>query len=130
LSEAVKDADTEEVLAVTDASLKRTLNALAIGVFTALGSRDYGRIDMRLDDMGVPSFIEANLMPGLSDHGYLARCFALNENISYEDMILSVVALGLQRTQTSLADGEAIIGIQIPENLTEPHPVAAATMIR
>lgn len=97
LSEAVKNADTERVLAVTDVDLKDKLNALAIGVFEALGSRDYGRIDMRLDTMGEPSFIEANLMPGLSDHGYLSRCFAINEDIAYEDMILSIADLGLQR---------------------------------
>jgi D-alanine-D-alanine ligase len=97
LSEAVKDADTERVLAVDDAVLKEKLNALAIGVFQALGSRDYGRIDMRLDSAGMPSFIEANLMPGLSDHGYLLRCFAINEDITYEDMILSITDLGLQR---------------------------------
>jgi D-alanine-D-alanine ligase len=97
LSEAVKYADSERVLAIDDASLKDELNALAIGVFEALGSRDYGRIDMRLDSMGTPSFIEANLMPGLSDHGYLSRCFAINEDISYEDMILSIAELGSQR---------------------------------
>jgi D-alanine-D-alanine ligase len=98
LSEAVKDADSEEVLAITDPVLKEQLNALAIGVFEALGSRDYGRIDMRLDSNGIPSFIEANLMPGLSDHGYLMRCFAMNEDISYEDMILSITHLGAERT--------------------------------
>lgn len=97
LSEAVKGADSEKVLAVENPELKDKLNALAIGVFVALGSRDYGRIDMRLDGMGAPSFIEANLMPGLSDHGYLSRCFAINQNIAYEDMILSIVDLGLQR---------------------------------
>ncbi len=97
LSEAVKEADSERVLAVDDIELKDKLNALAIGVFEALGSRDYGRIDMRLDGMGAPSFIEANLMPGLSDHGYLARCFAINEDIAYEDMILSITDLGQQR---------------------------------
>ncbi len=97
LSEAVKNADTERVLAVDDSVLKDKLNSLAIGVFEALGSRDYGRIDMRLDGLGAPSFIEANLMPGLSDHGYLSRCFAINEDIAYEDMILAIADLGLQR---------------------------------
>jgi D-alanine-D-alanine ligase len=97
LSEAVKDADTEQVLAIDDDLLKDKLNALAIGVFEALGSRDYGRIDMRLDSRGEPNFIEANLMPGLSDHGYLSRCFAINEDIGYEDMILSIADLGIQR---------------------------------
>jgi D-alanine-D-alanine ligase len=116
LSEVVKGADTEEVLAVTDAALKQTLNALAIGVFTALGSRDYGRIDMRLDTLGVPSFIEANLMPGLSDHGYLTRCFALNEIGTYKDMILSIVALGFQRARSIHVEVPASLLAQAPEH--------------
>lgn len=109
LSEAVKDADTEKVLEIYDYKLKNMLNTLATGVFKALGSRDYGRIDMRLDSQGQPNFIEANLMPGLSDHGYLSRCFYLNQRTSYQDMILDIVALGLTRNQalpqTTLAEG-------------------------
>lgn len=97
LSEAVKDADTEKVLAVDNPELCDAINALAIGVFRALGARDYGRIDMRLDSCGIPSFIEANLMPGLSDHGYLARCFYLNDHQSYEGMIGSIVDLAFDR---------------------------------
>lgn len=99
LSEAVKKADTEMVLKVNDAALKNSINSLAIGVFKALGAQDYGRIDVRLDAAGNPSFIEANLHAGLSTHGYLARCFYLNEQISYADMILAIVALGLERSQ-------------------------------
>jgi D-alanine-D-alanine ligase len=98
LSESVKKADSEKVLAISNPELKDAVNALAVGVFRALGSRDYGRIDMRLDSLGVPSFIEANLMPGLSDHGYLSRCFYINEHVGYDDMILSIINLGLERT--------------------------------
>jgi len=115
LSEAVKSADSEKALVVTDSTLRQTLSALAVNVFAALGARDYGRIDMRLDGSGNPHFIEANLMPGLSDHGYLSRCFALNESISYEDMILSVVGLAFQRTQEELVPIEARI---VPASLT------------
>jgi len=97
LSKAVKKADLERVLAVEDAQLKDKLSALAIGVFEALGSRDYARIDMRLDGMGTPSFIEANPMPGLSSHGYLSRCFAINHDVGYEDMVLAITHLGLER---------------------------------
>jgi D-alanine-D-alanine ligase len=98
LSEAVKQADSEQVIAVIDADLRDKLNSLAIGVFKALGSRDYGRIDLRLDGFGSPSFIEANLMPGLSNHGYLSSCFCINNRISYNDMILRIVGLALERT--------------------------------
>jgi D-alanine-D-alanine ligase len=102
LSEEIKQADTEQVIAVTDSELEEKLNALAIGVFTALGSRDYGRIDMRIDALDEPSFIEANLMPGLSDHGYLSRCFMLNGEVSYENMIEQITTLGIVRTNVRI----------------------------
>lgn len=97
LSEAIKKADSEQVLIINDSELRNSLTQLAMGVFKALGSRDYGRIDLRLDASGVPHFIEANLMPGLSDHGYLSRCFAMNKQISYDAMILSIIDLALKR---------------------------------
>jgi D-alanine-D-alanine ligase len=124
LSEAIKNANTERVLAVTDSALKQALSVLAIGVFAAIGSRDCGRIDMRLNDAGVPHFIEANLMPGLSDHGYLSRCFALNEAISYEDMILSIVGLGLQRTHDAHP-----LATQLPENIVVGLPLATTDVV-
>ncbi len=101
LSEAVKDADSEVVSAVLDPKLRSSLQEAAIGVFKALGSRDYGRIDMRLDADGQPNFIEANLMPGLSTHGYLARCFSINNSFTYPEIIMLIVGLSLER-HTSL----------------------------
>jgi D-alanine-D-alanine ligase len=123
LSEAVKKADLEKASTVDNPALKVALNTLAIAAFKALGARDYGRIDLRLDSLGIPNFIEANLMPGLSDHGYLSRCFALNESISYENMILSIVSLGLQRTHKTNS-----LAAQLPEN-TIATPLAAPDVV-
>lgn len=100
LSSAVKAADLERVLALDDPLLKVTVGAFAISAFKALSSRDFGRIDMRLDAHGMPSFIEANLMPGLSNHGYLFRCLNLNAGTTYDDMILSIVGVSLERSLT------------------------------
>ena len=76
----------------------KLINNLAINVFKSLGARDYGRIDIRLNAAGAPSFIEANLTPGLSNHGYLARCFFMNHQIDYDDMISAIVGLGVNRS--------------------------------
>lgn len=102
LSKAIKHADLEKVYAVSDPELKGRLNALAIRVFEELGARDYGRIDLRLDSLGNPSFMEANLTPGLSNHGYLSRCFLANAHIDYHDMILQIVGLALGRNKRSM----------------------------
>ena len=105
LGELVKTANTEQVIAVEDKSIKTALCDLAIGAFVALGAQDYGRVDIRFDTNDKPNFIEANLMPGLSDHGYLVRCYKLNNQGTYDDMILSIAQLGIKRSEATLNTG-------------------------
>lgn len=97
LSSQIKQDDVERALEVTDLVLKSKLNELALSVFDALDARDYGRIDIRLDAHGSPSFIEANLMPGLSSHGYLSRSSFVNKGITHDDLILRIADLALPR---------------------------------
>lgn len=120
LTAGIKSADAETVQLVEDRVLKQALNNIACGAFRALGARDYGRIDIRLDATGRPSFIEANLMPGLSHHGYLARCFKLNKQGDYASMITKIVRLGSGRCE--LSTGQAMLDnsvvfpeIRVPE---------------
>jgi D-alanine-D-alanine ligase len=100
LSAEVKHADTERSIAVTDEVIKFKICDLAINVFHALGARDYGRIDIRLDEFGIPHFLEANLMPSLkrSDGNYFPKACAINLNLNYEQMILRIARLGLTRS--------------------------------
>lgn len=104
LGHKVKAADTEHVVAITDQSLKQNLTELALEAFEVLGATDYGRIDIRLDEAGVPHFLEANLVPGLADHdfmSYFTSACRLNQQMSYEAMILRIVDLGLVHKPTS-----------------------------
>ena len=96
---------------------------MAINVFKALGARDYGRIDIRLNAHGTPNFIEANLMPGLSNHGYLSRCFLLNKHFAYEEMIASIVELAFKRVATGMlaeASSPTILESVLDETLAAP----------
>lgn len=98
LSEAVKSANAEVVLAVTELQVRADVIDTAARVFKALGARDYGRIDIRLDDSGTPYFLEANLIPSLIDgYGSFPKACALNVNLNYEAMILRIVNLGFRR---------------------------------
>jgi D-alanine-D-alanine ligase len=97
LSEEIKAADSEDYLAVVDPTIKKIVSELAMKVFEALGARDYGRIDIRLDDAGVPQFLEANLLPSLLDgYGNFPKACLLNLNLSYGDMILEITKLGFK----------------------------------
>jgi D-alanine-D-alanine ligase len=66
LSHQVKKEDFEQTLGITDTALRQRLITFALQAFTALGARDYGRIDIRLDEYGAPHFLEANLVPGVA----------------------------------------------------------------
>jgi D-alanine-D-alanine ligase len=96
LSSKVKSSDTEQAIEITDQIVKNKITSLALDVFLALGARDYGRIDIRLDKYGEPHFLEANLIPSLIDgYGSFPKACLLNLNLEYEEMILRIVRLGL-----------------------------------
>jgi len=95
----VKKNDEESVILVSDIVVFDKLSKLAIDSFKALGGKSLGRIDIKMNHLGVPYFIEANLMPGLRK-GYFYRSCVLNLDMNYDDMILSIANTGL----SSLAD--------------------------
>ena len=90
----VKKNDEEKVVLVSDKKIFKKLTEIAINSFIALGGKSLGRIDIKMDHLGEPHFIEANLMPGLRK-GYFYRSCVLNLDMSYDDMILSIANTGL-----------------------------------
>lgn len=102
LSARIKAADTERFMEVTDEDIKYRISTLAIDVFHALGARDYGRIDIRMDTFGVPYFLEANLIPSLlKGYGNFPKACLLNIDLDYESMLLSIVRLAFCRSPNS-----------------------------
>ncbi len=99
LSNALKAGELETpVSIVAEGALKEQLKALAIGVFTTIGARDYGRIDIKLDALGVPNFLEANLIPSIiNNSGNFQKSTRMNMGITYEDMLLHIVNLAFDR---------------------------------
>lgn len=100
LGQQIKAADTEHTTAILDQTIKNIVIKLAIKSYRALGARDYGRIDIRLDHEGIPYFLEANLIPGLAFHdfiSYFTRACSINLDMDYENMILHIVELGMSR---------------------------------
>ena len=101
LSGQIKSANAEQAIAVSDPITKTAIVRLALNVFNALGARDYGRIDIRLDVNGIPQFLEANLIPSLiSGYGSFPKACLLNFGLDYESMILQIVNLGLRHNDS------------------------------
>ena len=100
LGHEMKQSNMEVVSEVSDANLRARLCDFALDVFHALGARDYGRIDIRLDARGEPHFLEANLIPSLiAGYGSFPKACLLNINLDYEPMLLRIVDLALERGQ-------------------------------
>lgn len=105
LSGKVKSTNSEKALQVMDEVIKSKVTKLALSAFNALGARDYGRIDIRLDAAGVPHFLEANLIPSLiSGYGSFPKACIVNVGLEYEPMILRLARLGLARNINECED--------------------------
>lgn len=107
LSQEIKTSNQERVLAVPNTRLRTHIVDTATAAFYALGARDYGRIDIRLDGLGVAHFLEANLIPSLiSGYGSFPKACVLNLSMEYPEMILRIVNLAFNREVSS--DTEAL----------------------
>lgn len=111
LSDEVKTSNAEAVLEVTDEPIRAKVTKLALDVFYALGARDYGRIDIRLDQSGTPQFLEANLLPSLiCGYGSFPKACLLNIALDYEPMIVNIVELAFSRSADF--DEDAVVDIE------------------
>ncbi|HED05345.1 MAG TPA: D-alanine--D-alanine ligase [Ignavibacteria bacterium] len=97
---ADKVIDNELSLKIENEDVKNRISKLALDSFKALGAKGYGRIDIKMDEKGIPYFLEANLIPGLGT-GYLYRCYNLNTGLTYEQMILGIVRNAFEADTTN-----------------------------
>lgn len=105
LSNEVKTGNSERIAAVPNGELRDMVVQLAKNSFRALGARDYGRIDIRLDETGTAHFLEANLIPSLiAGYGSFPKACVLNMGIGYQEMLLIIVTLALERSQNEDLD--------------------------
>ena len=85
-------------------ALRARIESLAAAAFTHTGCRDFGRIDFRLEETNgdeadaEPYILEVNALPGLS-FGWSDLYFeAIAAGLSYDELILGIVAQAQQRT--------------------------------
>jgi D-alanine-D-alanine ligase len=63
---------------------------VAVAAFTAIGCRGYARVDMMVDEAGVPWFVELNTLPGMTDTSDLPAQ-ARAAGISYEELVETIL---------------------------------------
>ena len=77
-----------------DSDLERRIRETCLNAFRVLRCRDWCRIDLRLDDLGIPNVIELNPLPGIlpnpDDHSSYPMA-ARNAGLSYNAMLNAVL---------------------------------------
>ncbi len=83
-----------------DRALARGIEDAALRAYHALGCRDWGRVDVRLDDAGQPHVLEINPLPGILPDPRQNSCFpkaARAAGMDYDTLILTVLDTALRR---------------------------------
>lgn len=99
--------------------LREEIESTCVKVFQILRCRDWCRIDIRLDDAGVPHVLEVNPLPGILPRPEQNSCFpkaARAAGMTYNQLIQTVLYLAARRS-----------GLLNPLNAVEPvdHPRVA-----
>ncbi len=79
-----------------DAQTKKRIETIALQTFNVLGCRDYARVDIRLDENGIPFVIEINPNPDISSDSGFARAAAA-EGMSHSELLLTITKFALNR---------------------------------
>lgn len=75
---------------------RELLQELAVRVYEALGLRDYARIDFKEDADGLPRFLEANTLPGMTETSLLPLA-AQVAGLSFEKLCEDMAAMAAER---------------------------------
>lgn len=75
--------------------LAREISSIALRAFRAVGGWGYGRVDIRLDEVGQPRVLEVNCNPSLDESVALARS-AEKAGIDYPHLLQQIVKIAME----------------------------------
>lgn len=74
--------------------LEQSLRELAMRAFSALGGEGWGRVDFMLDAVQQPWLIEANTVPGMTDHS-LVPMAAKAAGLGFDELVLRILCTSM-----------------------------------
>lgn len=83
-------------LAGASAEVVAEISRVAVAAFRAVGLRDYGRVDLRVDATGVAWVIDVNPNPDISPDSGCSRAFAA-AGLSHPRMVSRIAEIALER---------------------------------
>ncbi len=97
---AVHQLDIFECPARVPEKTYRHIELVALDAYQAIGCRDWCRIDIRLDEAGIPNVVELNPLPGIIPDPRMNSCFpkaARAAGFAYDELIQEVVRIAWKR---------------------------------
>lgn len=94
------ELDILECPAEVSEHVAERIRATALAAYEALACRDWARVDLRLDEAGVPHVLEVNPLPGIMPDPVAHSCFpcaASAAGMSYDELIQSVTRIAWRR---------------------------------
>jgi D-alanine-D-alanine ligase len=82
-----------------DREAESRIAGMARDGFEAVGATGWGRVDLIVDQAGLPWFIEVNTIPGMTSHS-LVPMAAKHAGIEFDDLVIRIL-------ETSMSDGGA-----------------------
>jgi D-alanine-D-alanine ligase len=79
-----------------DAATTKRIQAAALGAFTAIGGRDYARVDVMVRADGSPVVLEVNTLPGMTETSLLPKAAAA-AGMNYAELCQRMIDLALER---------------------------------
>ncbi|GAB4339193.1 MAG: ATP-grasp domain-containing protein [Calditrichia bacterium] len=89
-----------ECPAILDPVTEERIKDVVLDAYTVLGIRDWARIDVRMDENGLPNIIEINPLPGILPNPEDNSCFpkaARTAGYTYVEMINKVIKIAAKR---------------------------------
>jgi D-alanine-D-alanine ligase len=88
-----------ECPAQLEAKVLKKIADFSLRAYNTLGCRDFARLDFRLDQKGMPCFLEINPLPGLNPKSSDLPIMAYKMGWNYQGLISSVLNAALERYQ-------------------------------
>ncbi len=85
------DTKTSYICPCLPPAQEKALTTLACQAFSSIGASGWGRVDFLCDESGQPWLIEANTVPGMTEHS-LVPMAAKTAGINFEELVLRILA--------------------------------------
>ena len=91
------EIEDEVCLAQLQEQDQRAIENLALSAFKALECRDYARIDIRMDKLGIPFVLEVNAIPNLEPEKSSFALMAKQAGLTFNSLIEEIIEAALKR---------------------------------